>query len=130
MSVPLETPSSVIRSPPRKVLRSSTPGRQYQPPVVTTNVRYLGQQALLALDDKQLPKTNAALRTGDSVALTDVLRMHTEKVHQLQKAPSKKRQLPRLKDPLRVKCHWDMLLEEMAWVAADFIEERHWKRAA
>ncbi|RHY37774.1 hypothetical protein DYB38_000400 [Aphanomyces astaci] len=130
ISVPLETPSSVIRSPPRKVLRSSTPGRQYQPPVVTTNVRYLGQQALLALDDKQLPKANAALRTGDSVALTDVLRMHTEKVHQLQKAPSKKRQLPRLKDPLRVKCHWDMLLEEMAWVAADFIEERHWKRAA
>jgi HSA len=31
---------------------------------------------------------------------------------------------------LRRKTHWDYLLEEMRWMASDFIEERKWKRCA
>ncbi|ETW03629.1 hypothetical protein, variant [Aphanomyces invadans] len=129
-STPPETPSTE-HSPPRKVRRSATPVRQYQPPVVTTNLRYLSQQALVAFEDKAKSTSNSVDDAAvTSATLTDVIRLHTEKVKQLQKVPSKKRQLPRLKDPCRPKCHWDLLLEEMAWMAADFTEERHWKRAA
>jgi HSA len=31
---------------------------------------------------------------------------------------------------LRRKTHWDYLLEEMRWMATDFVEERKWKRCA
>lgn len=30
----------------------------------------------------------------------------------------------------RPKSHWDYLLEEMQWMAADFAQERRWKEAA
>ncbi len=29
----------------------------------------------------------------------------------------------------RMKTHWDYVLEEMAWLANDFREERKWKQA-
>ncbi|CAL8247504.1 unnamed protein product [Merluccius merluccius] len=38
--------------------------------------------------------------------------------------------LPKLMDALRPKSHWDYLLEEMQWMAADFAQERRWKEAA
>ncbi|KAE8634885.1 hypothetical protein XENTR_v10002458 [Xenopus tropicalis] len=39
------------------------------------------------------------------------------------------RRLPRLQEPCRTKSHWDYLLEEMSWMAADFAQERLWKQA-
>jgi len=38
--------------------------------------------------------------------------------------------LPKLAEPQRHKVHWDFLLEEMQWLAADFANERKWKKAA
>ncbi|KAM8761363.1 E1A-binding protein p400 isoform 6-T6 [Acanthopagrus schlegelii] len=38
--------------------------------------------------------------------------------------------LPRLVEASRPKSHWDYLLEEMQWMAADFAQERRWKEAA
>jgi E1A-binding protein p400 len=38
--------------------------------------------------------------------------------------------LPKLVEPTRQKVHWDFLLEEMQWLAADFANERKWKKAA
>ncbi|XP_041084686.1 E1A-binding protein p400-like, partial [Polyodon spathula] len=38
--------------------------------------------------------------------------------------------LPKLQDAPRPKSHWDYLLEEMQWMAADFSQERRWKMAA
>lgn len=38
--------------------------------------------------------------------------------------------LPKLAEPPRIKVHWDFLLEEMQWLAADFANERKWKKAA
>ncbi|XP_058850548.1 E1A-binding protein p400-like isoform X2 [Acipenser ruthenus] len=38
--------------------------------------------------------------------------------------------LPKLQDAPRPKSHWDYLLEEMQWMAADFSQERRWKVAA
>ncbi|XP_072271812.1 E1A-binding protein p400-like isoform X2 [Pyxicephalus adspersus] len=39
------------------------------------------------------------------------------------------RRLPKLQEPSRPKSHWDLLLEEMQWMAADFAQERLWKMA-
>ncbi|XP_061586413.1 E1A-binding protein p400 isoform X2 [Cololabis saira] len=38
--------------------------------------------------------------------------------------------LPKLVESSRPKSHWDYLLEEMQWMAADFAQERRWKKAA
>ncbi|XP_029163376.1 helicase domino isoform X2 [Nylanderia fulva] len=40
------------------------------------------------------------------------------------------RRLPKVQEPTRPKAHWDYLLEEMVWLAADFAQERKWKKAA
>lgn len=40
------------------------------------------------------------------------------------------KRLPKVQEPPRVKAHWDYLLEEMVWLAADFAQERKWKKAA
>ena len=38
------------------------------------------------------------------------------------------RRLPKVQEMPRCKAHWDYLLEEMQWLAADFVQERRWKR--
>lgn len=38
------------------------------------------------------------------------------------------RRLPKVQEPPRPKAHWDYLLEEMQWLAADFHQERKWKK--
>lgn len=40
------------------------------------------------------------------------------------------KRLPKLQEPTRPKAHWDYVLEEMAWLSADFAQERKWKKAA
>ncbi|XP_030847901.1 helicase domino isoform X4 [Strongylocentrotus purpuratus] len=40
------------------------------------------------------------------------------------------KRLPRVQEPPRHKAHWDYLLEEMQWLAADFAQERRWKKNA
>ncbi|ESO91647.1 hypothetical protein LOTGIDRAFT_122039, partial [Lottia gigantea] len=40
------------------------------------------------------------------------------------------RRLPKVHEPARNKAHWDYLLEEMQWLATDFVQERKWKKAA
>ncbi|XP_067010530.2 helicase domino [Anabrus simplex] len=54
-----------------------------------------------------------------------------QRIAELQKEGlwSEKR-LPRIQEPQRLKAHWDYLLEEMVWLAADFAQERKWKKAA
>lgn len=59
--------------------------------------------------------------------LRDSLRIDRE-VGRRSLAMTRKRQLPRLPAPLRRETHWDLLLQEMKWMAADFSHERNWKR--
>ncbi|XP_013379688.1 helicase SRCAP [Lingula anatina] len=40
------------------------------------------------------------------------------------------KRLPKVQEMPRNKAHWDYLLEEMQWLAADFAQERKWKKAA
>lgn len=39
------------------------------------------------------------------------------------------RRLPKVSEAPRQRAHWDYLLEEMQWLAADFAQERKWKKA-
>lgn len=39
------------------------------------------------------------------------------------------KRLPKVQEPGRSKAHWDYLIEEMQWLAADFAQERKWKKA-
>jgi len=39
------------------------------------------------------------------------------------------KRMPKVQEPPRNKAHWDYLLEEMQWLAADFAQERKWKKA-
>lgn len=54
-----------------------------------------------------------------------------QRISDLQKEGlwSEKR-LPKVQEMHRAKAHWDFLLEEMVWLAADFAQERKWKKAA
>lgn len=54
-----------------------------------------------------------------------------QRISDLQKEGlwSEKR-LPKVQEMSRPKAHWDFLLEEMVWLAADFAQERKWKKAA
>lgn len=54
-----------------------------------------------------------------------------QRITELQKEGlwSEKR-LPKVQEMPRTKAHWDFLLEEMVWLAADFAQERKWKKAA
>lgn len=54
-----------------------------------------------------------------------------QRISELQKEGlwSEKR-LPKVQEQPRGKAHWDFLLEEMVWLAADFAQERKWKKAA
>ena len=60
-----------------------------------------------------------------------------EEAYVLQRVQELKREglwmgtrLPKLAEPQRIKTHWDFLLEEMQWLAADFASERKWKKSA
>lgn len=54
-----------------------------------------------------------------------------QRVQELQKEGLwTERRLPKVQEPQRPKAHWDYLLEEMVWLAADFAQERKWKKAA
>ena len=39
------------------------------------------------------------------------------------------KKLPKVQELVRLKAHQDYLLEEMQWLAADFAQERKWKKA-
>uniref|UniRef100_A0A8C2ZY39 E1A binding protein p400 n=1 Tax=Cyclopterus lumpus TaxID=8103 RepID=A0A8C2ZY39_CYCLU len=61
--------------------------------------------------------------------------LHLHQVHQRISELRKEGQwsasrLPKLVEASRPKSHWDYLLEEMQWMAADFAQERRWKEAA
>lgn len=64
--------------------------------------------------------------------LKDLLESKEQKVHNMGNRISgrdpvslQQRRTPMLPD--RRKTHWDSVLQEMSWMAADFIEERKWK---
>ena len=76
--------------------------------------------------------SHKALCTRDWFALREELkysRVHSrlEELKTLNLSSTK--QIKKQKDPPRLKCHWDYLLDEMKWMSVDFRQERKWKVA-
>ncbi|XP_053327504.1 E1A-binding protein p400 [Spea bombifrons] len=84
-------------------------------------------------------KTQTAVQSGsgsenlqDKVAEQVKLENHVhQRIAELRKEGLwSLRRLPKLQEASRPKSHWDYLLEEMQWMAADFAQERMWKVAS
>uniref|UniRef100_A0A668A6E1 E1A binding protein p400 n=1 Tax=Myripristis murdjan TaxID=586833 RepID=A0A668A6E1_9TELE len=85
----------------------------------------------------QQQQSQAMLQSGQAVSLLEnkQLKFASTQVHQRISELRKEGQwsasrLPKLMEASRPKSHWDYLLEEMQWMAADFAQERRWKEAA
>ncbi|XP_039253757.2 helicase domino-like [Styela clava] len=95
-----------------------------------------GQSSPLRL--KRLSRQNASTPLDESIGSQEEIleRAKQEAVIQRKVVELRKqglwtqRRLPKVQEPPRNKTHWDYLLEEMRWLAADFAQERKWKRAA
>lgn len=75
-------------------------------------------------EPKPAPPTPAPPPVIDQQTIKD-----RETVVQAKQILKKRKVLPKFPEPARNKCHWDYLLEEMAWLSNDFKEERKWKMA-
>ncbi|KAL3268597.1 hypothetical protein HHI36_007704 [Cryptolaemus montrouzieri] len=83
-----------------------------------------------------IPKSTVKLKSsqGNQEQIVEKAKQEAyvvQRISDLQKEGlwSEKR-LPKLQELPRIKTHWDYLLEEMVWLAADFAQERKWKKAA
>ncbi|KAL5289206.1 EP400 family protein [Megaselia abdita] len=81
--------------------------------------------------------TLSSLNTSGNGSINDVTVKAKQEVYVLQRISELQREglwtekrLPKLQEPSRPKAHWDYLLEEMVWLAADFAQERKWKKNA
>lgn len=81
----------------------------------------------------QTPNTTAGSSNGPQEQFLKVRQEASvmQRISELQREGLwTERRLPKQQEPQRPKAHWDYLLEEMVWLAADFAQERKWKKAA
>lgn len=82
---------------------------------------------------QQTPNATAGSSNGPQEQFLKVRQEATvmQRISELQREGLwTEKRLPKLQEPQRPKAHWDYLLEEMVWLAADFAQERKWKKAA
>ncbi|XP_070205034.1 helicase domino-like isoform X4 [Littorina saxatilis] len=104
-----------------------SPFKQHKSPSMSPNQRlHTRQQSLSAVYDNISGSSKEVI-----VERAKQEAQVVQRVAELRKEGlwSSKR-LPRVQEPPRQKAHWDYLLEEMTWLAADFVQERKWKKAA
>ncbi|KAG5879904.1 hypothetical protein JTB14_018447 [Gonioctena quinquepunctata] len=133
ITIPQTTPST-----PSATSASSLPGLSHAHAVQTNT------------PNVSTPESNGNISTPKSVSVKTKSSVHlslssqelivekakqeayvVQRIADLQKEGlwSEKR-LPKVQEMSRTKAHWDFLLEEMVWLAADFAQERKWKKAA
>ncbi|XP_076755404.1 domino helicase isoform X7 [Xylocopa sonorina] len=85
----------------------------------------------------KLPASNAATTCDTANNQEQVVEKAKQEAYVMQRIAElqreglwSERRLPKVQEPPRTKAHWDYLLEEMVWLAADFAQERKWKKAA
>lgn len=128
-SSPTKTLSSASSTPvfPDASINSSTP-------VASTNATATGvshgvQQTLTTPTTATAWTGNGAGQEFSFKAKQEVYVM--QRISELQREGLwTEKRLPKLQEPSRPKAHWDYLLEEMVWLAADFAQERKWKKNA
>ncbi|XP_072322519.1 E1A-binding protein p400 isoform X2 [Scyliorhinus torazame] len=138
-SVPQVTLSGTISSAPvHQTLTNRTPLAASRP---VSPISQTKQAGLVSLSVTAPPKTQAVLQNLSPVSQDSTSNAQDKVVEQVKQenqihqriAELRKeglwsmRRLPRLQEATRPKSHWDYLLEEMQWMAADFAQERRWK---
>ncbi|XP_043258591.1 helicase domino isoform X2 [Colletes gigas] len=85
----------------------------------------------------KLPASNAAISCDITNNQEQIVEKAKQEAYVMQRIAElqreglwSERRLPKVQEPPRTKAHWDYLLEEMVWLAADFAQERKWKKAA
>lgn len=133
---------TTIVSPPTATLASSLPGAaKPQSPVITTVVTnpvtsstesVTTSKPGVAVNKNKSPVGYPAGTNQEQIVEKAKQEAYVvQRISELQKEGlwSEKR-LPKVQEQPRGKAHWDFLLEEMVWLAADFAQERKWKKAA
>ncbi|XP_060787242.1 E1A-binding protein p400 isoform X3 [Neoarius graeffei] len=139
MSNPLS--SSVMSTAPLSSLPSPVPSASVRTPVPHTlspapHSKLTASNGTAALKLSTLSQGSATNTTQESSQDKQAEQAKLEsQVHQRIAELRKEGQwsasrLPKLQEASRPKSHWDYLLEEMQWMAADFAQERRWKMAA
>lgn len=137
---PKEASEEVV-SPPTATLASSLPGASKpQSPVITTvattpvtlTTESVTSKATVAVNKNKTPVGYPMGTNQEQIVEKAKQEAYVvQRISELQKEGlwSEKR-LPKVQEQPRGKAHWDFLLEEMVWLAADFAQERKWKKAA
>ncbi|XP_019771668.2 helicase domino isoform X2 [Dendroctonus ponderosae] len=131
--IPYTTPST-----PTATSASSLPGSSFNSTQSTTPVIYTPSSPASVVSDnlssiRMSTTSNSTICTSQEQIVEKAKQEAyvVQRVNELQKEGlwSEKR-LPKIQEMPRCKAHWDYLLEEMVWLAADFAQERKWKKAA
>ncbi|KAL0019254.1 hypothetical protein WJX77_003503 [Trebouxia sp. C0004] len=87
------------------------------------------KQSMPAAARQATQANGEAVATKDEEQATQKLLKDAEQIEHKRKVLQLATMEP-FKEPARPLSHWDFVLKEMHWMAVDFTEERHWKRAA
>ncbi|XP_070162370.1 helicase domino isoform X4 [Polyergus mexicanus] len=129
-AVTITAPSPVMEKPSSSVTTSVTP----KTPTTTTALN--NPQPVVKLVKLSTPTTviTSCDITNNQEQIVEKAKQEAyvmQRIAELQREGLwSERRLPKVQEPARTKAHWDYLLEEMVWLAADFAQERKWKKAA
>ncbi|KAI9564810.1 hypothetical protein GHT06_008551 [Daphnia sinensis] len=133
---PLFIPPNTTESPGQKNPVSTVATKTSTPVKLPTNVPSKNAVSaslptlLRAATTPQVGRPPTTVMTPEQIVEKAKQEAHVvQRIAELQREGlwSEKR-LPKVAEPPRAKSHWDYLLEEMVWLAADFAQERKWKK--
>ncbi|KTG33622.1 hypothetical protein cypCar_00000979 [Cyprinus carpio] len=130
---PLTSPSSLSSPHPSVPVRTPSTGPSLSPAAQSKLATTNGTTGLKMSSLGQSPLgQNSQECSQDKQAEQAKLESHVhQRIAELRKEGQwSASRLPKLQEACRPKSHWDYLLEEMQWMAADFAQERRWKMAA
>ncbi|XP_016304117.1 E1A-binding protein p400-like isoform X3 [Sinocyclocheilus anshuiensis] len=131
--VPLTSPSSLSSPHPSVPVRTPSTGPSLSPAAQSKLTTTNGTTGLKMSGLGQSPVgQNSQECSQDKQSEQAKLESHVhQRIAELRKEGQwSASRLPKLQEACRPKSHWDYLLEEMQWMAADFAQERRWKMAA
>lgn len=107
-------------------------------PIVSSAQLSNGLASTVLSSEKAIPSRKnsvAAVLDNETTSGTSIIELAKQEASVVAKVNTLRKnglwslkRLPKLQEPPRNKVQWDYLLEEMQWLAADFLQERKWKR--
>ena len=130
----LRSTSTTSKRPPSRITRTSSPPRQYGTTQIINSQKVVKKKETESSTSHNLNSISSSpvKENEPPMNFATTLAKRASLIQQLStiKEEKKESRLPVFPEPLQTKCHWDILLEEMKWMATDFFEERRWKIAA